>query len=195
MTGGIASGKTAASNLFANLGVPVVDTDIIAREVVEPGQAALKQITESFGPEVLDSDGALDRRRMRQIIFSSPEAKSRLEAILHPVIAREVLHRLGKITGPYCILVIPLYTESSAYQWVDRVLVVDVSEEVQMMRVMARDGIEREQAQAILNAQAGRSERLALADDVLDNSGGLPELRKQVETLHESYLSAAAEKH
>ena len=191
MTGGIASGKTAVSDHFAHLGVPVIDTDRIAREIVEPGQPALQSIADSFGPGILDGDGALDRRKMRKMIFSDPVLKSRLENILHPLISAEVLRQIGRQTGPYCILVIPLFAESSSYTWINRVLVVDVPEEVQIERVMARDKIEREQAEAILRAQTSRQKRLTLADDVLENSGSFSELKKQVEKLHRFYLETA----
>ena len=126
LTGGIASGKTAVSDCFARLGVPVIDTDLLAREVVEPGQTALDRITEVFGNGFLTAEGQLDRQKMRQAIFSDPDQKSRLESILHPVIAEEVTRRVAELDDPYCILVIPLYAQSSAYTWIDRVLVVDV---------------------------------------------------------------------
>ena len=189
LTGGIASGKTAVSDVFTRLGATVIDTDLIAREIVEPGQPALEHIAQSFGADFLDSEGGLDRGKMRQAIFSNPEQKSRLEAILHPPISEEVIRRVAELDGLYCILVIPLYAESSAYAWIDRVLVVDVSEEVQIERVMTRDKISREQARSILNAQTSRQDRLALADDVIENSGSLAELEEKIEVLHNSYLS------
>ncbi len=192
LTGGIASGKTAVSDLFADRGVPVIDTDLIAREMVEPGQTGLQRIVDEFGSGFLDSDGRLDRRRMRQAIFSSEERRKRLESILHPLISAEVLRSVGTLQSPYCLIVIPLYAESRAYSWIDRVLVVDVSEEVQIERVMARDRIRREQAVAILQAQARREERLALADDMLDNSGSRDELAAQVDELHRKYLEMSA---
>jgi len=191
LTGGIASGKTAASDCFRRLGAAIIDTDLIARDVVQPGQPGLTRIIEAFGNGYLDRDGQLDRRKMRDAIFSDPQQKAQLEAILHPLIAGEVLRQIRILDAPYCILVIPLYTESSAYSWIDRVLVVDVSEEVQVARVMVRDGITAEQAQSILNSQASRSARLALADDILDNSGSFEELAKQVEKLHKKYLELA----
>jgi dephospho-CoA kinase len=171
--------------------MPVIDSDLIARELVEPGQPALARITEVFGIDSLSPEGRLDRRKMRQAIFSSPEQKTRLEAILHPLIAKEMLQRVEELDTSYCILAIPLYTESSGYTWIDRVLVVDVREEIQINRVMARDQISRQQAQSILNAQISRQNRLALADDVIDNSGGLAELQDKVKTLHEKYLKLA----
>ena len=191
LTGGIASGKSAVSACFEKLGTPVVDTDIIAREVVEPGSPALERIAGELGAGFLDADGKLNRSKLRQAIFSDPDLKSRLESILHPLIGKEVLQQVKQLDSPYCIIVIPLYAESSAYAWIDRVLVVDVIEDTQIERVMARDGISREQARAILNAQASRQDRLALADDILDNSGDLSELPEKVKALHEKYLSLA----
>ena len=191
LTGGIASGKSAVSACFEKLGTPVVDTDIIAREVVEPGSPALERIAGELGAGFLDADGKLNRSKLRQAIFSDPDLKSRLETILHPLIGKEVLQQVKQLDSPYCIIVIPLYAESSAYAWIDRVLVVDVIEDTQIERVMARDGINRDQARAILNAQASRQDRLALADDILDNSGDLSELPEKVKALHEKYLSLA----
>lgn len=191
LTGGIGSGKTAASNYFASLGVPIVDTDIIAREVVEPGQPALEEIATELGQEFIAESGHLDRRKMREAIFSAPTMKARLEAILHPRIALQVRRIITAMDYPYCILVIPLFTESGRYDWVDRVLVVDVNESTQLKRVRKRDQVSRKQAKAILDAQASRSERLALADDVVDNSGTLAELHKQIDKLHEKYLLLA----
>ena len=189
LTGGIASGKTAVSDGFRHLGVPVIDTDVIARQLVEPGQPALALIADIFGPGILDSTGGLDRKKMREAIFSDHEKKAQLEQVLHPLIGEEVLKRLEQLSAPYCILVVPLYAESGSYRWVDRVLLVDVSEEQQIRRVMRRDDISQEQAEAILDAQASRAERAALADDVIDNSGTLDELEGKIESLHKKYSS------
>lgn len=191
LTGGIASGKTAVSERFAGLGVPIVDTDLIAHRIVEPGQPALRQISRAFGTSYLDESGHLDRRKMREAIFADQDQKARLEAILHPLIAQEALRQINAARFPYCLLVIPLYAESARWPWIDRVLVVDVSESTQVARVMARDRINRAQAQAILAAQAGRQERLALADDVIDNCGSVDALQGQVEALHRKYLDLA----
>lgn len=192
LTGGIAAGKTAVSDRFAALGVPVIDTDRIAHAVVAPGQPALARIVEAFGAAFLDADGRLNRRRMREAIFADAERKSRLEGILHPIIAEEALRAINALHAPYCILVIPLYTESSRWPFVNRVLVVDADEATQIERVMARDGIDLAQAEAILRAQASRKERLALADDVIDNSSSLDQLHDQVEALHQEYLDLAS---
>jgi dephospho-CoA kinase len=191
LTGGIASGKTTVSDLFEELGVPVIDTDRIARELVEPGKPALKAIVKRFGADYLDGEGQLDRRKMRTAIFTDPEARTRLENILHPLIVNEVIHRISALGADYCIIVIPLYANSGAYEWVDRVLVVDAEEETQIARVMERDQINRAQAEAILASQASRQERLALADDVVLNEGPLEQLAARVQELHARYLALA----
>jgi dephospho-CoA kinase len=192
LTGGIASGKTTVADLFATLGVPVIDTDVIAREAVEPGQPALDQVVEEFGPEVLGTDGRLDRRRLRERIFADPEAKRRLEAILHPTIRAEMERQSFAADGPYQVLVIPLLTEGKRRDHVDRVLLVDVPEELQIQRLMSRDGVTHEQAQASLDAQATRAERLAVADDVVRNTGRPEDLREAVARLHAQYLQLTA---
>jgi dephospho-CoA kinase len=192
LTGGIASGKTTVADLFVALGVPVIDTDVIAREVVEPEQPALAQVVETFGPEVLGSDGRLDRRRLRERIFADPESKRRLEAILHPAIRAEMERQSRAADGPYQVLVIPLLTEGKRRDHVDRVLLVDVPEELQIQRLMERDGVSQEQAQASLNAQATRAERLAMADDIVRNTERPDDLREAVDGLHAKYLRLAA---
>ena len=194
LTGGIASGKTTVANLFAGLGVPLIDTDVIARQVVEPGEPALAQVVATFGPDVLDSDGRLDRRRMRERIFADPTAKHRLEAILHPAIRAEMEHQSNEAGGAYQVLVIPLLTEGKRRDHVDRVLLVDVPEELQVQRLMLRDGVTPEQARASLNAQATRADRLAMADDVVRNTGRVDDLRAEVAMLHTKYLALAAER-
>ena len=194
LTGGIASGKTTVANLFAGLGVPLIDTDVIARQVVEPGEPALAQVVATFGPDVLDSDGRLDRRRMRERIFADPTAKHRLEAILHPAIRAEMEHQSNEAGGAYQVLVIPLLTEGKRRDHVDRVLLVDVPEELQIQRLMMRDGVTPEQARASLNAQATRADRLAMADDVVRNTGRVDDLRAEVAMLHTKYLALAAER-
>jgi dephospho-CoA kinase len=192
LTGGIASGKSTVADLFAALGVPVIDTDVIARQVVEPEQPALAKIAATFGSDVLDAEGRLDRRRMRERIFSDPDAKRRLEAILHPAIRAEMERQSMAAQGPYQVLVIPLLTEGGRRDHVDRVLLVDAPEELQIQRLMMRDGVSHEQAQASLNAQATRAQRLALADDVIRNTGRVDDLRAQVAELHQRYLRFAA---
>jgi dephospho-CoA kinase len=195
LTGGIASGKTTVANLFAELGVPLIDTDVIARQVVEPGQPALAAVVAAFGPDILDTDGRLDRRRMRERIFSDLTAKQRLEAILHPAIRAEMERQSRQAGGPYQMLVIPLLTEGKRRDHVDRVLLVDVPEELQIERLMMRDGVTHEQARASLNAQATRAERLAMADDVVRNTGRVDDLRDEVAKLHAKYLALAEARH
>lgn len=191
LTGGIAAGKSAVSEAFARRGIAVVDTDVIARELVQAGQPLLAEIVAAFGPGILDRGGQLDRKRMRELIFTDPDSKQKLEAILHPAIGQAVQQRLGTVDTDYCILVVPLLAESGRYAWADRVLVVDVDEATQISRVMARDRISRAQAQAILGAQASRQQRLALADDVIGNQGSLVELDQAVAALHARYLRLA----
>jgi dephospho-CoA kinase len=192
LTGGIASGKSTVGNLFAKRGVPVIDTDLIARQVVEPGQPTLAQIVAAFGSEVLDSGGHLDRRRMRERIFSDPAAKKRLESIVHPAIRAEMERQSKAAGGKYQILMIPLLAEGGRRDHVDRVLLVDAPEETQIQRLMLRDAVSREQAEASLNAQASRAQRLAMADDVIRNIGRESELDERVAQLHELYLRIAA---
>jgi dephospho-CoA kinase len=196
LTGGIASGKTTVANLFAELGVPLVDTDLIAREVVEPGRPALAAVVDAFGRDVLDAGGHLDRRRLREIIFSDPAARARLESILHPAIRAEMERQsaLAADSGPYQVLVIPLLAEGGRRDHVDRVLVVDVPPEVQVERLMARDAVTRGQAEAALRSQATRAARTALADDLIANAGGVEALRGQVARLHRDYVKFAREK-
>ena len=191
LTGGIASGKTAVSSRFERLGVPVIDTDIIAREVVQAGRPALAAIVDEFGKEALDNKGELDRGRMRDRIFSDPVSKKKLENILHPAIGQEVRARLDAIQGGYCILVVPLLAESGRYEGSDRVLVVDVDAPTQLQRLIARDKISNDLASTMIKAQASRQRRLDLADDVIDNSGSLAELEQAVATLHARYRQFA----
>lgn len=192
LTGGIASGKTTVANLFASLGVPVIDTDVIAREVVEPGQPALAEVVATFGPGVLGLDGRLDRRRLRERIFADPDARRRLEAILHPAIRAAMERQSVAAGGLYQVLVIPLLAEGGRRDHVDRVLVVDVPEDVQVRRLVGRDGVTPEQALASLAAQATRAARLAIADDVLVNADDVAALRPAVESLDRRYRELAA---
>lgn len=194
ITGGIGSGKTTVANQFAALGIEVVDADLIAREVVEPGTPALTAIASHFGPCILDEQGRLDRRALRERIFSDPAAKSWLNALLHPIIRSEMLRQCAAANSPYCLLVVPLLVENRLTELADRVLVIDVDEATQIERTCRRDGVNREQAQAILASQASRSERLAMADDVLDNQSGTTEtIRERILALHETYLAFASQ--
>lgn len=194
ITGGIGSGKTTVANQFAALGIEVVDADLIAREVVAPGTPALAAITSHFGPEILTEQGLLDRRVLRERIFSDPAAKSWLNALLHPIIRSEMLRQCAAVSSPYCLLVVPLLVENRLTELADRVLVIDVDEATQIERTCRRDGVSREQAQAILASQASRTERLAMADDVLDNQSGTTEtIRARILALHETYLAFASQ--
>ena len=187
LTGGIASGKTTVADLFAELGIPVIDTDVIAREIVQPGKAALAQVQEAFGDDFIDSAGRLDRPRMRERIFSSPSARKRLERILHPFIRARMLEQSDAAGGAYQIIVVPLLVESGLESLFDRILLVDVPREEQVSRLLARDRESRPQAEKILEAQATREQRLAKADDVIENTAGLEQLREEVNRLHRAY--------
>ncbi len=187
LTGGIASGKSAVAKLFADLGVPVLDTDQIARDIVEPGMPAFVQIVETFGRDVLDASGRLDRRRLRDKVFADPALRQQLEGITHPAIRAELARRADVAGGLYQIHVIPLLVEGGRSDLYDRVLVVDCPEEQQIQRLMQRDGSSAEQAQQILAAQASREQRLDAADDVIVNTGTLADLEQFVLTLHRNY--------
>lgn len=194
LTGGIGSGKSAVADLFAECGILVVDTDAIAHALTAPGGAAMPAIRAEFGAAVAAADGALDRAAMRAIVFADPAARQRLEAILHPMIRRESERLLAAdaARSPYAILMVPLLIEAGGYrERVDRVAVVDCAEATQIARVMGRNGLAREEVQRILAAQATRAERLAAADDVIDNDGDLAALRPQIERLHVNYLAYA----
>ena len=189
LTGGVASGKTTVSDLFAELGVPVIDTDIIARELVEPGEPLLASIVSAFGHELLDAYGKLQRRKLRKLIFSNQEKREQLEALMHPQIAAEARLRINSVRSGYCLLVIPLLAEKGGYAGVDRILVIDTDEESQLHRLTSRDDVARDQAVAVLEAQASREQRLSIADDVITNSGEVSDLKDKVRSLHQSYLS------
>lgn len=191
LTGGIASGKSTVADLFADLGAAIIDTDVIAREVVEPGQPALDEISAAFGTHLVDDDGVLDRSALREIIFADDRARHQLEAILHPRIGEETRRQADAAGGVYQLIVVPLLVTSALREFVDRVLVVDCDENTQIRRLTARDGSSEEQARRILAAQASRTERLAIADDVIDNDADVAELRRQVAALHEIYRSLA----
>ena len=191
LTGGIASGKSTVAGLFARLGVPVIDTDQLAREVVEPGQPPLELLVQRFGREILTPDGHLDRPALRNIVFSDPRARADLEALTHPAISAEVEVRAAQAGGPYQIHVIPLLVEKSLGAHVDRILVVDSDEALQIERLLKRDGCTLEQARAILAAQASRTARQRAAHDILLNEGDVSALAAQVEALHRRYLELA----
>ena len=187
LTGGIASGKSTVAEMFADLGVPIIDTDIIAREVVRQGEPALEEIRERFGEQVINSSGNLDRTALRNLIFSDTDARLALETILHPRIGAETRRQSAAATGPYQLIVVPLLIGSQLMQFVDRVLVVDCDEDTQIQRLIARDAETIEQAQRMLSAQASREERLAAADDVIRNDQGLAATRTQVVELDKKF--------
>ena len=188
LTGGIGSGKSAAAEEFAALGATIVDTDAIAHELTASGGGAIPQIEQRFGADFV-AGGALDRKKMRGHVFADPEAKRRLEELLHPMIREESARRVASAAGPYVVHVVPLLIESPDYRRrVNRVLVVDVPEETQLERVRRRSGLTTDEVQAIMRTQAPRAERLAAADDVIDNSGARDAMRKQVAALHQKYL-------
>lgn len=195
LTGGIGSGKSAVAERFAVLGIPVVDTDAIAHELTASGGAGIAPVRAAFGDAVIAADGALDRVAMRSRVFADPVARQRLEAILHPLIRAESEARLCRLAGadfPYALLVVPLLVESGTYRnRVDRVCVVDCPEDIQIARVMTRSGLSSDTARSILAAQASRAQRLAAADDVIDNAAGLDTLAAQVAALHAKYLELA----
>ncbi|WP_323845045.1 dephospho-CoA kinase [Microbulbifer magnicolonia] len=193
LTGGIGSGKSAAADCFRALGIDVVDADWAARVVVQPGQPALAQIAQHFGAEVLLENGALDRARLRSLVFDNEAERKWLEGLLHPLIREEILRALEASKSAYAILESPLLIESGQYKLVDRICVVDLPEELQIERAGARDGSDAEQIRKIMAAQLPREKRLEKADDVLDNSGDLASLRTQVEVLHRQYLQLVEE--
>jgi len=192
LTGGIASGKSAVAEEFAKLGVPVLDTDQIARDVVAPGMPALGQLVAEFGTEILDANGQLNRAHLRERVFSDPAQRHKLEAITHPAIRAELAQRSAAAGGAYQVHVIPLLVETGRTDAYDRVLVVDCPEEAQIERLLSRDRGSREQAEEILAAQASREERLDAAHDVIENTGSLADLQRFVQTLHRNYELIAA---
>lgn len=192
LTGGIGSGKSTVAEGFAQQGITIIDADIIARQVVEPGTAALSAIAKRFGPEILNADGTLNRSALRTKIFSSEREKEWLNQLLHPLIHTETRRQLLAAPGPYVMWVIPLLIENSLQSQAQRVLVVDVTPEIQLQRTLARDDVSLEQAEKILSAQASREQRLAYADDIIDNSLSQSELAPQIAMLHQRYLELAA---
>ena len=193
VTGGIGSGKSAATDYFASLGIEIVDADQASRAVVEPGSAGLEAIAMRHGASILQEDGTLDRRKLRDIIFAQESEKQWLEQLLHPLIFQQISEELEQAKSQYVILVSPLMVETNQHQLVDRVLVVDVPVETQIERAMTRDTMTKEQTEAIIRQQCPRQTRLAKADDVVDNNGSLEQLHQQLDKLHQRYLSLATE--
>lgn len=189
LTGGIGSGKSAAADRFAELGAAIVDSDLIAHQLTAPGGGAIEAIRHAFGDAVIGDDGALDRAGMRALVFAQPDARTRLEAILHPMIRAESDRQCQEAAAPYVMLVVPLLIESGSFrERCQRIAVVDCPEAVQIARVQARSGLSEAQVRAIMAAQVSREARLAAADDVIDNSGDLAALYRQVDGLHQRYL-------
>lgn len=185
LTGGIGSGKSTVGRLFMELGVPLIDADAVAREVVQPGQPALDDIAERFGADALLPDGALNRPRLRTLVFSNPEARHDLERITHPRIRQRICTWLDEQEGPYCILESPLLLETDQRQLVDRVIVVDVPVALQIKRTVERDGVDEAQVRAIIEAQISRTLRLQAADDIISNETTIADLRRQVSQIHQ----------
>ena len=191
LTGSIGSGKSTVADLFAKHGVPVIDADLIARDITTAHTPAWQEIVNRFGNDILNTDASIDRGRLREIIFHQPEERRWLEALLHPAILQRMQENIAKLQTPYCIAVIPLLLETNAATFVQRILVVDLPESTQIVRAKARDQATPEQIKAILATQVSREQRLSRADDIIDN-GGTPDLLvKQVEKLHEIYLKLA----
>ncbi|KAE9527471.1 dephospho-CoA kinase [Testudinibacter aquarius] len=199
LTGGIGSGKSTIADLFAELGVPIVDADVVAREVVAPGSPLLAQIAEHFGQQVITAEGGLDRAALRQIVFADKDKTEWLNQLLHPVIRQRMLRQLQQQTALYVLWVVPLLIENKLTEYCDRVLVVDVSEAIQLQRAVRRDNSNIQQIKKIMQAQVSRQQRLAKADDVINNDRPLSEsekdLRAQVLQLHQYYLALAGKKH
>jgi dephospho-CoA kinase len=193
LTGGIGSGKSTVAEAFSRLGVNVIDADVIARKVVEPGTPALNAIAAHFGPQMLTTEGDLNRRSLRERVFAHPEDKAWLNALLHPLIQQETHRQMREGTSPYVLWVVPLFVENQLFAQADRVLVVDVPRETQIFRTMQRDNVSREHAEHILAAQATREARLAAADDIIDNNGAPDAIVSDVARLHAQYLQFAAQ--
>ncbi|MEP1447475.1 MAG: dephospho-CoA kinase [Paraglaciecola sp.] len=194
ISGGIGSGKTTVTDLFAKLGVEVIDADVIARDVVEPGTPALKAIIAKFGVSVLDESGKLNRTKLRTLVFADIEIKNWLNQLLHPAIRELMLMQIKQAKSKYCLLSVPLLVENKSYEWVDRVAIVDVDEQTQLQRTVLRDNTNNQEIRAIMAAQATRQQRLAVADDVIDNAGNREDLLEKVSQLHQQYLKLANQK-
>lgn len=188
LTGGICSGKTTVADEFAKHNVPVIDADRIAHELVNPGMPALKTIIKTFGEDLLDDNGYLKRDQLRKRVFSEDEKRKELESILHPLILKKMESRIETIQARYCILVIPLLIETHLTEWVDRVLVIDTSKEVQIQRIRKRDKLDKDEIQHVLNAQCSQELRLQAADEIITNEGSFEDLAYQVTQLHEKFL-------
>lgn len=188
LTGGIASGKSTVCRLFSQHGVPIIDADIIARQLVKPQQQAYDEIVQTFGEDVCHSNGELNRQYLRQLIFSDDKAKKQLEIILHPRIRTQLIQQSNSQNAPYCLLIIPLLIENEMMDCVDRILVIDIDQSLQLSRLCKRDNIAVDDALLIINSQVSRQQRLACADDLITNNNSAEQLRKSVDNLHKKYL-------
>jgi dephospho-CoA kinase len=191
LTGGIASGKTTVANMFADCGASIIDTDVIARDLVRPGTSSLAEIRRQFGDGVISGDGSLDRAALRKIVFDDEASRIDLENILHPRIREVVMRSSALVDGPYQIIVVPLLIESPLRDFVDRIVVVDCDAEIQLKRLLSRDSETPEQAKRIIAAQSSRQSRIDIADDIITNDGRIDDTRKQVDALHRYYLKMA----
>lgn len=193
LTGGIASGKSTICELFSQHNIPIIDADIIAQELVKPNQTALKEVIQLFGNDILLNNGELDRKQLRQRIFSNSVDKQQLEALLHPRIRQQLIQQSNQVNAPYCILAIPLLIEANMFDIVDLVLVIDSEQEQQVKRVCRRDNISSADAQAIISSQATREQRLSIADDIISNNHSLESLTLLVDELHKKYSSMSCQ--
>ena len=194
LTGGIGSGKTTVRNFFDGLGAPTIEADEISHRITKPGQAAFDEVVALFGEESLDETGNLDRKRLRALIFDEPDLKQKLEAIIHPRVRAQIREFTDRVDYPYCIICIPLLLETGAQSTVDRVLVVDAPEELQVARVNRRDNADERQTRSIMRSQTGRAERLRAAHDIIVNDGNISDLKTRVENLHDRYMNIGSEK-
>ncbi|MBL4772420.1 MAG: dephospho-CoA kinase [Alcanivoracaceae bacterium] len=194
LTGGIASGKSAVSEMFATLGCDIIDADIIAREVVKADSDGLNQLIKVFGKLILNHEQQLDRSKLRKIVFNNSKKLALLNSIIHPLIQQEIINRVMQVNNSYCIIVIPLLCEGARYKWLDRVLLVDVDPEVQLQRLMKRDAISKDLALKMMHSQCSRKQRLSIADDVVKNERSLTDLKKHVETLNCLYKQFKSKK-
>lgn len=191
LTGGIGSGKSTVCRLFAEFGVPIVDADLIARQLVEPGKPALSMIAASFGLQMLNQDGSLNRAKLRDVVFADADSKRELDGIMHPLVYEQIAADVNALTAEYCVIAVPLLLESKNAYAVNRVLLIDCPVEAQIERVIARDKLTRQQVHTIINSQMSRQERLSKADDVIENIAGPEQLAEQVKRLHNSYILLA----
>lgn len=194
LTGGIGSGKTTVRNFFDGLGAPTIDADEISHRITKPGQAAFDEVVALFGEESLDETGNLDRKRLRALIFDEPDLKQKLEAIIHPRVRAQIREFADRVDYPYCIICIPLLLETGAQSTVDRVLVVDAPEQLQVARVGRRDNADERQTRSIIRSQTGRAERLRAAHDIIVNDGNISDLKTRVENLHDRYMKIGSGK-